>query len=190
MSVEDKEMEYKYRAGDIKLTDFISLVEELTYDHKKEVSSFDYYYTIPNNSDMFQRYRESDEPEITKKRKVKDSNNWERIEVDMPLDPKKITKAIVDRYVGLDGYKENFCIYKTCFIYIQEICNLVYYTVYDKEMKELDRFIEIEVNKDKAKELGTEDSLKHLKELEEKLSVLGITAKNRMKKSLYELYRK
>lgn len=188
--VEDKELEYKYRATSIKRTNFVALVEELGYETKKEASSFDFYYTLPNNPDMFQRYRESTTPELTKKRKVSSSNNWERVEVDLPLDAEKITKATVDRFVGLDGYEENFCIYKTCFIYFQEVCNLVYYTVYDKEMKELDRFIEIEVNKDKAKELGTEAAMETLKALEEKLSVLGITSKNRMKKSLYELYRK
>jgi hypothetical protein len=188
--VEDKELEYKYRANNIKLSDFTDLVETLGYVKKKEASSFDFYYVIPDNSEMFQRYRESDEPELTKKRKVKDTNNWERIEVDLPLDPKRITKPVVDRYVGLDGYEENFCIYKTCFIYFQDVCNLVYYAVYDKEMKEMDRFIEIEVNKDKAKELGNKVSVAHLNELEDKLSVLGITSKNRMKKSLYELYRK
>lgn len=187
--VKDKELEYKYKADNIKLSSFQELVEKLGYERKKEASSFDYYYTLPNDLDMFQRYRESDKPELTKKRKVKDSNNWERIEVDLPLDPELITKDIVERYVGLDGYIENFAIYKNCFIYWFDICNIVYYTVYDKEMKEVGRFVEIEVNKDKAKKLSTEDCLKALENLESELEVLGITYKNRMKKSLFELFR-
>ena len=188
--VEDKELEYKYRADDIKLSDFNKLVDELGFLKKKEASSFDYYYTLDSNPDIFQRYRESDSPELTKKRKVKDSNNWERIEVDLPLDVEKITKALVDRYVGLDDYKENFSIYKNCFIFWLDFCSIVYYTVYDPEMKEIGRFLEIEVNKDKALELGPEEAFKKLEELEQKLLTLGLTYKNRMKKSLFELYRK
>lgn len=190
MMVEDKELEYKYRAESIKLSEFTNLVDELGYTRKKEASSFDYYYTLDSNPDIFQRYRESDTPELTKKRKVKDSNNWERVEVDLPLDPERINKATVDRYVGLDGYKENFSIYKNCFIYWLDFCNIVYYTVYDKEMKEIGRFLEIEVNKDKVFELGQDVAFKKLEELEQKLQTLGITYKNRMKKSLFELYRK
>ena len=93
MSVEDKELEYKYRADNIKLSDFTALVEDLGFATRKEASSFDFYYTLPNNPDMFQRYRESDKPELTKKRKVKASNNWERVEVDLPLDNERINKA-------------------------------------------------------------------------------------------------
>lgn len=188
--VEDKELEYKYRAETIKLSDFVNFVDGLGFSRKKEASSFDYYYTLDSNPDIFQRYRESDSPELTKKRKVKDSNNWERVEVDLPLDPKRINKATVDRYVGLDGYKENFSIYKNCFIYWLDFCNIVYYTVYDKEMKEIGRFLEIEANKDKVLELGQEAAFAKLEELEQKLQILGLTYKNRMKKSLFELYRK
>ena len=173
------------------MSDFTNLVLGLGFVIKsKEASSFDYYYTLPDNPDMFQRYRESDNPELTKKRKVKDSNNWTRIEVDLPLDPERISRKLVERYVGLDGYVENFAVFKTCFIYWFDFCNIVYYTVYDKEMKEQGRFLEIECNKDKVKEIGEEESLKKLEELEQKLEPLGITYKNRMKKSLFELYRK
>src|SRR5690606_26309558 len=117
-------------------------------------SSWDTYYTRPGSLEEFQRFRESDDPELTIKRKVKDSNNWERIESDLPLDPKRITEDKVTFHVGLDGYVKNFKIYKTCFIYWFDNTNAVYYIVYDEEMKERGRFIEVEINKDKVPELG------------------------------------
>ena len=66
----------------------------------------------------------------------------------------------------------------------------MYYIVYDKDMKELGRFIEIEVNKDKVDPLnatkrGAEGTLNYYAD---KLKELGLTPQNRMKKSLFEMY--
>jgi adenylate cyclase class IV len=64
---------------------------------------------------------------------------------------------------------------------------MVWYAVYDENMKEKGRFIEIEINKDKVSELG-DRSIEVLKEFEDRLGKLGITHKNRLKKSLFEMY--
>lgn len=183
-----KELEYKYNADDVSLVEFDKLMRELNFKKKLDVSSWDIYYTQNEKTDRFVRFRMSSErPELTKKRKTKDNNNWERIEVDLPLDPERISEDIVANFVGLDEYKKNFKIYKSCFIYFFDDVNTVWYSVYDENMEEQGRFIEIEINKNKVNELG-ENYKKALKTLEEKLSILGISHQNRLKKSLFEMY--
>ncbi|HEY8366158.1 MAG TPA: hypothetical protein VIL57_03330 [Bacteroidia bacterium] len=193
-----KELEYKFNADDIKLQEFIHLMNTLGYHTRKDTSSWDHYYTNAN-PDEFQRFRESETPELTKKRKVKSTNNWDRVEVDLPLDAKKVTEDIVHAYVSLDGYKKNFSIYKSCFIFWFDNVNYVYYITYDTNMKELNRFIEVEVNKEKVtdllslrdQEIGSFNGpIQVLNEAEQALKSIGITPQNRMKRSLFELYRR
>lgn len=183
-----KELEFKYRAEDVKLQDFIFAISNLSPEVRKDISSWDYYYTKPDNREEFLRFRDSDSPELTKKRKVKEANNWERDEYDLPLDPVKIDRKTVEAWISTDGYKENFRIYKSCFIFWVGKVNYVYYIVYDENMKEKGRFIEVEVNKKEVPKLGMDKAVELLKDSESVLAVLGITAANRMKKSLYELY--
>lgn len=183
-----KELEFKYKADAVKLSDFIALMSKVGYSFRKDVSSWDHYYTHTDNKEEFIRFRESDNPELTIKRKVKASNNWERVEVDLPLDTNKINKLTVDNWVALEGYKNNVTIYKSCFIFWQDVLNSVYYVVYDQDMKELGRFIEIEVNKEKVNSIGTEVAFQQLKEMEKNLIELGINPQNRLKKSLFEMY--
>lgn len=186
--ISNKELEYKYRADNVSPTDFEVLMQTLEYSDKIEVSSWDIYYIQKGTTDMFQRYRMSgDKPELTKKRKVKDTDNWERIEVDLPLDPDRVTEKIVKDYVGLDGYKENFRIYKSCFIYWFENVNMVWYSVYDRDMNEKGRFIEVEINKDKVEDLG-DGAFEVLKNFEQELAKVNISPKNRLKKSLFEMF--
>jgi adenylate cyclase class IV len=188
MENEFKELEFKYYADNVDLVDFNSLMSILRPKIKKDVSSWDVYYTLDGNKEEFQRFRDSQTPELTKKRKVNNSNNWERIESDLPLDPARVNEAKVEFHLGMDGYKKNFKIYKSCFIYWFDNVNAVYYIVYDENLHEKGRFIEIEVNKDKAAELGVEKAFKELKIYEQNLSKLGIGPQNRLKKSLFEMF--
>lgn len=189
METEFKELEFKYNANDVKLKDFIELAEKLKPTESLTTSSFDYYYTA-ENPEEFIRYRESDRPELTLKRKVKTSNNWERVEVDLPLDPNTVTKNTVDNWVKLEGYNENFRIFKSCFIFWYDLVNMVYYIVYDENMKEKGRFMEIEVNKEKVQDLGLELAFTKLKDYEKELLTLGLSPQHRLKKSLFETYKK
>lgn len=183
-----KELEFKYKADDVKLQDFVTVITNLVPDVRLDTSSWDYYYTKPNIKEEFIRYREASEPELTKKRKVKEANNWERDEYDLPLDPDKITRKIVEGWISTDGYKENFRIYKSCFIFWVGSVNYVYYIVYDENMKEKGRFIEVEVNKKEVPKLGMDKAIEALKNAETVLTSVGITPQNRMKKSLFELF--
>jgi adenylate cyclase class IV len=185
---EFKELEFKYRADEVSLVSFVNLMNQVGYTTRKDVSSWDHYYTHTDNKDEFLRFRDSDHPELTIKRKVKTTNNWERVEVDLPLDPARANKKTVDSWTSLEGYGNNFTIYKSCFIFWQELLNMVYYVVYDENMKEKGRFIEIEVNKNKVQEIGTTKAFEQLKEMERKLTALGINPQNRLKKSLFEMF--
>jgi adenylate cyclase class IV len=188
---EFSELEYKYRADNIKLSDFRNLMNQVGFYKSLDVSSWDVYYVSQTNKESFLRLRLSDDPELTKKIKVKNGNNWERVEVDLPLDYTRLKESTVDKYAEVEGYERARKIYKSCFIFWQDNANYVYYIVYDEDLKELGRFIEVEVNKNMVNELNNQCENGAMTELNKAQSILasiGITAQNRMKKSLFELY--
>lgn len=181
-----KEIEYKYDAGSISMNSFVELVESSSIKKRMLVSSHDDYFTDKDGN--FIRYRYTDgRGELTIKRKLTDKNNNERIEVNVPTAGDNL--KTIEAFVNLLGYKHNFGIYKTCKIYWVDKVVLVYYVVYDKEMRELRRFIEIEADEDYPWESDS-DAWAEIDKYEQKLQPLGITAKNRLKKSLFEIFRK
>lgn len=190
------ELEYKYRADEVAFGRFKKLMDKLAISKFIEASSWDYYYKSPIQ-DGFLRFRDSREkPELTRKLKTKDNNNYQRIEWDVPLDPKKVTNTTISGFAETLGFKENFRIFKNCFVYFLDDVNYVYYIVYDEHLKEAGRFVEVEVNKDRVNFLNSQDNIfgggwsaeKTLKEAETALESIGITPQNRMKKSLFELF--
>lgn len=180
------ELEFKYKADEIALKDFIKLMKDLPVQQQKDVSSWDHYYTS-NNEDEFIRYRESDKPELTIKRKTNVNNNWQRIEVDLPMDEKRSKVSTVTKWVELLGYKPKKSIYKSCFIYWLDYVNFVYYIVYDEEMKEKGRFIEVEFNKERLTD-ASEKISDQLKMGQEVLFKLNLSPQNRLKRSLFEIF--
>lgn len=192
------ELEYKYKADDVSFLKFRELMEGLQLVKQKDISSWDYYFTPVNNDyEGFVRFRNSSiSPELTKKIKTKNDNNFNRIEIDLPLDRTKVTVPIVDKFMETLNHKENFRIFKSCFIYWLDTVNFVYYIVFDQNLKEVGRFIEVEVNKDKVASL--KDKGDHLRtgaeyellKYERELETIGIKSSNRMKKSLFELFKK
>lgn len=181
-----KEIELKFSANNIKLSAFKSLMEELTYIKKLEISSWDLYYTHPDKPNEFIRFRDSNTPELTKKTKLSNNNNWKRIEVDLPLDPEKINEKIVDAWVKLEDFSFKKRLFKSCSIFWNDSVNFVYYIVFDENMKELGKFIEIECNKNSG--LNEEEAFKEIKKFEQELVKLGITPQNRLKRSLFEMF--
>lgn len=188
-SIHIQELEYKFRADKISLSQFTEVMNKIGFIKKLETSSWDVYFTKPSDPALFQRLRLSESsPELTKKRKIADDNNWERVEVDLPLDPSRVKEALVEKFVSLDGYEKNFKIYKSCFIYWQEKVNFVYYVVYDAEMQEQGRFIEVEINKEIAHEIA--DPFALLNENVKHFEAIGLNPKTKLKRSLFELYRR
>jgi len=181
------EIEAKYKAHDIKYKDFKDLVDKLN-PRWQEVSSWDDYFVNKSDKDDFNRYRNfNNEGQITSKEKTSDINNNSRVEYNINLG--KNNFETIKEWHKSKGYKHNFRIFKVCFIAWLSTVDLVYYIVYDEELKELDRFIEIECLEDhpwKDEEEAWNEILKYEKMLEP----LGIVPQNRMKKSLFEIYKK
>jgi adenylate cyclase class IV len=182
------ELEFKYSADSVKLEDFKALMKELPIVRSTECSSWDYYFVSNTNPEHFMRFRHGSNPELTIKRKVKANNNWHRIECDLPLDTSRLTIETVSTFADLLDYKQNFKIFKNCFVYWLEDVNFVFYVTYDENLKELNRFVEVEINKSRVSKLDNPTEV--LKEYERKLDKLGIKPANRMKRSLFELYYK
>jgi adenylate cyclase class IV len=182
-----KEVELKYSADDIKFESFMKIIDTLSIKKKMMVSSFDDYFM--NDEGDFVRYRHTDEKgELTIKRKLNKNNNNQRVEVNVPTSGDNL--AAVQAFVGLLGYKHNFGIYKTCKIFWFDKVDLVYYVVYDKEFKELRRFIEIEALEDGVEWASEEEAFAEVLKYEKLLEPLGVTPQHRMKKSLFELFRR
>lgn len=185
-----KEIEFKYKADDLNLELFVEANDALGKEYKRiDVSSWDCYYVKKNKTDRFLRLRMGGTPELTFKYKIGDTI-WEREEVDIKLD--KIDQEVeVDRFCEFVGYKKNFKIYKSCFIFVYDGWNSVYYTVYDTNMKEIGRFMEIEFDKNKVEEVGEEKAFEIMKDLEKDLfEKTNISHRNRLQKSLFDMYRK
>ena len=86
-----KEVEFKYDANSVKLSDFMSLMKKIQTEHPnkdslkyKEASSADIYYQ--NSQNEIVRLRNSKTPVLTIKRKTTEENNNHRIEVNLPVD--------------------------------------------------------------------------------------------------------
>ena len=180
------ELEIKFRAENVKLSDFINLMTTIGYVKKLEISSWDTYYVHSENKDEFIRFRNSDTPELTLKRKTNKNNNFKRLEIDLPLDPNRVNQEVVDAWANTEGYTSKTRIFKTCLIYWTNTVNFVYYIVYNENLTEIGRFIEIESNKNNG--LDENQSVEEIKKYEQELSKLGISPQNRLKKSLFEMY--
>tara|TARA_Y100000033_G_C2667271_1_gene72548 strand:- start:79 stop:531 length:453 start_codon:yes stop_codon:yes gene_type:complete len=133
------------------------------------------------------RFRRGLSPELTIKKKLNDKNNFDRVEVNLKLENDDIKS--VDATAELLGFKENFRIHKACWIYYFEHVDIVYYIVHDENMKEKYRFLEIEFL-EHVEGFSTEEKLNILNSYEKKLDSLGINAYKRMKRSLFEIFRK
>jgi adenylate cyclase class IV len=182
-----KEIETKYDADGISMQNFIDLVERLPNITKKMmVSSYDEYFV--NKDGDFVRYRYTDDRgELTIKKKINKNNNLERIEINMPTAGDSL--PTVTAFMDSLGYKYNFGIYKTCKIYWLDNAVLVYYVVYDKDMREKRRFIEVEADEHHSWS-SEQEAWDHVVKWEKVLEPLGISPKNRLRKSLFELFRK
>lgn len=202
-SLEFHEIEVKFRVDEKVLNDWKQLCEKYRDENLDDYKDFvyvdsdDIYYLNPNPTPgldyQFIRHRFSDNPkdkraELTTKQKIGDTNNIVRREWNIRVDNNEI--ATIKSWVedGL-GYKHDFKIRKYVQIYKFKDATLPYYTVIDEKGKR-DTFIEIEVDEEQmAKGKITEaQAWDIINKYETLLAPLGITAKNRLRKSLFEMY--
>lgn len=183
------EIESKYRADSIKLLDFKTLLDSLKPLDFLYVESTDIYFV--KSEEEFLRYRmppdygKEKRAELTFKKKHILANNLVRTEVNLRVDSNKLDT--IEAFCEGLGYNKNFSILKLCDIYSFKDAILVYYTVKGEDGS-YQSFIEIEAlegyptSKEQAKAI--------IRDYERLLEPLGVTAQNRLKKSLFELYRK
>lgn len=212
---EDKSLEYvefesKYAVEDHLLIEFKQLIEALN-----EKASFIYvegpdtYFTYPswwlaNNPQWdaegtFVRYRkpsyglDNGRRQVTWKYKpVGSKNNISREELNWNL-TNDVHEKVILRQIEQSGAQFNFSIVKNCHIYKLEDATLVFYTVYDTtdgKPKKADSFIEIEVCEEKIASLNSAQALDIIVKYEKALESLGISARKRLKKSLFQMYRR
>lgn len=180
-----KEIETKYKADNVSLSDFQALCKDPV--EIVLASGFDYFYYNIQEPTAFGRYRKgADTSQITVKRKTSSSNNYVRGEINLNIKD-NVDLGTVTALFETFGYQYTNCLYKSCFIYKYPLHTFVYYICYNKDMKELGRYIEVEMSEehDWSSETAAWESLL---ELESKLKPLGIVPQSRVKRSLFEMY--
>lgn len=195
------EFEVKFRVDESKLNEWKQICTKIKESNPKDYKGFvyvdsdDLYYTKKSsNPDVdyeFVRYRFSEHEkraELTTKRKLKDSNNIIRKEQNVRVDGN--SKDTINEFIteGL-GYEFNFKITKYVQIYIFKDVTLPFYTVIDDKGTR-DTFVEIEVNEELLHSINEDEAWEIIKKYETLLSGLGISSKNRLRKSLFEMYKK
>lgn len=191
------EFETKYRIELSNLIPFKHIVSKLEGLLKFVfVEGPDYYFTKPNGN--FARYRkpaysmDGGRAEVTKKFKpegAKNSNKRKELNVRVDSTP----EDVIREDLSSEGYIFNFSIYKICHIYNFKDATVVMYSVFDttdSAISKIDHFIEIEVDEDTIHELTEAQAWKVIEKYEHALSAIGVNAQKRLRKNLYEMYRR
>lgn len=143
----------------------------------------DTYYTKDGS---FVRYRrpefgiDGDRAELTVKVKSEEHNNYVRKEVNLRVDEND--ESTVDEFLSMLGYSKEFNIWKSCHVYWFNDAVLSSYDVREDDGK-IRSFVEIEVVEHPG--VSVETAWQVIAKYE---SVLGMVAKDRVTKSLYEMY--
>jgi len=181
------EYETKYKVDSGLIYKFKAILSELDFKKHINVDSPDFYYTKPDGS--FIRYRKSvneKRAEITLKEKVVNSkNNIQRKEVNWRVDG--TSREAIEEGIKMMGYEFNFSIWKSCDIYNFKDATVVFYTV-KCEKNTINSFVEIELNEHTIHKLTNDQAMNVIRKYESLLSPLGITYRNRLNKSLFEMY--
>ena len=188
------EFECKYRIAETDLIKFKKIAESLS-DLKSflYVQGLDVYYTTDMVTEAsFARYRKAEfekNPKawLTFKKRLVEGRSYKRKEPNIQVNGTPLTE--IEAALEMHGYKKNFEIYKLCHIYFFKDATLVFYTVIDEGDKHAS-FVEIEVDEATISQLTEEDAWEVIRKYEAYLEPLGITYKNRLQKSLFDLYRK
>lgn len=208
-NLEHIEFETKYRVEDHLLIKFKQILE--SHEDLKDflyVEGPDLFFVYPpqwfqanpqwDPSGTFIRYRkpsfglDKGRRQVTWKYKPASAkNNIQRREHNWDIG-KTPEKTILEQLQD-SGATLNASIVKNCHIYKFDDATLVFYTVYDTtygEPKKADYFVEIEVDEELISSMTEAEAWSVIEKYEKVLAPIGITAQKRMKKSLFEMYRK
>lgn len=146
----------------------------------------------------FMRYRrpshglDGDRKELTTKYKQSGSkNNIQREEKNIRVD--KVDEDTIMKFVSDLGYKLNFSIEKTCHIYNLDDATIVFYSVYDTtdgKVSKVDTFVEIEVDEESISTKTEKEAWAIIEKYEKLLESVGLSARTRLRKSLFEMYKR
>jgi hypothetical protein len=180
-----KELEYKYRADHISVGQFLDFVSTHgTIVDIVTARGTDYFFS--NGDSGFIRYRNgggwNDNCELTLKRNTSTANNWNRVEVDIPLNKGRADYDTIKAFASEIGYKFKFSLTKLNYVVRTPGIIYAYYIVNGK-----DKYLEIEADKGAFK--SEEEAFDVLRAREIELGELGITHNNRTKKSLFDMYK-
>lgn len=186
------EFETKYKTTGEKVYEFKQIVEAIDDKHTFLYVQGPDVYFIKRKADMFARYRKAEHDAsgkswLTFKRKPEDAkNNIKRKEYNWRVDKTPFTE--IQEGLEDQGYKFNFRIHKMCHIYKFSDATLVFYTVSQKGKKDLDHFIEIEVDEKTISSYTEGEAWDVIRKYEEILAPLGVTHRHRLTKSLFDMY--
>ena len=146
----------------------------------------------------FMRYRrpshglDGDRKELTTKYKQSGSkNNIQREEKNIRVD--KVDEDTIMKFVSDLGYKLNFSIWKACHIYNLDDATIVWYQVHDTttgKVSKVDYFVEIEVDEESISTKTEKEAWAIIEKYETILASVGLSARSRLRKSLFEMYKK
>ncbi len=183
-----KEMELKYRVDALTLEDFKAFCTARKPLKIITAAGYDHFYANPKDPAAFARHRIGpDMNQLTFKRKTAAKNNYLRTEHNIDLSP-GVTPEQVAALLSEFGHKFNTTIFKNVFVYHYENHNWVYYVCYDTRLKELGRFVEIEMAEDYPWP-SEHDAWEILTSLEAVGRALGLSPQRRMKNSLFEMFK-
>jgi adenylate cyclase class IV len=183
------EIETKYNADAIDLTAFHAFCKDRGEHRYIFASGYDHFFQSKEDDDAFCRHRIGpDMNQLTFKRKLAASNNFIRTEHNLTL-AETAGEDVVQSLCSEFGYAYNTSIFKNCFVYVYSEYTLVYYVCYDLNLKEIGRFVEIEMSEEREW-ASQDDAWKQLMVLEKLCKPLGLTSQGRIRRSLYEMFKK
>lgn len=180
------EVEFKYRADDIPLSKFMGFCMGLGKHKYVMASGWDHFYDSPGVQGFARHRIGPDFNQLTYKKKINGNNNFIRHEDNLDL-LQTVSIDQIASFLSKFGYSLNKSIFKNCFIYKFPLYTMVYYVIYSESLKEIGRFIEIEMSEDFDwnSEENAWDNLIEIERIAKE--PLGISPQSRMKLSLYEL---
>ena len=193
------EFETKYRVEPHLITEFKWVMEKLGHVERFiYVEGPDHYFTKFNDDSCFARYRapsrgqDAERSEVTIKVKPEGAkNNIIRKEVNWRVDG--TPEEAIREGLKLMGYQPNFSIWKACHIYAFADATLVFYSVYDitsGKPTKFDNFVEIEVSEENVHNMTEAQAWEIIVKYEKALEGLGLNPQKRLRKSLFEMYKR
>jgi adenylate cyclase class IV len=194
------EIETKYSVDASLLVDFKKLVDKLPGAKSfLYVEGEDQYFVNPDLTGVnFARYRvpshglDNGRCELTFKFKPEGAkNNIIRKEINWKVSG--TPSDAIEAGLEAQGYTFNFSIYKSCHVYKLDGVTLVFYSVYDTTAGkggEVRSFIEIELCEERLEGMEEAQAWEQLESWEKVFAPLGIKAQNRVRKSLYEIFKR